>query len=221
MAGDRGGPWGLPEERVAAAPDLVDRLRDRAAELPELPRQATHTDFRGANLLCQDGEISGILDFEEARLDHAMVDLANAVCLLGTWYHEWQPISADAQTLLIDSYTARRPLVRRTSRPGWRRWSPGGCSARAGSTTPAAGSTPDRTPPQSPTSPRFLSLCARYNSRKVTVFHVNVKDRRLEHPAGGGLAVRPVPVRAGEVQPVEDVLGLARAGLEGAAVPVR
>jgi homoserine kinase type II len=70
-----------------------------------------HTDFRGANLLWQGTEISGVLDFEEACLDPPVVDLANAVCLLGTWYHNWQPISPEAQQLLIDSYSDRRPLT--------------------------------------------------------------------------------------------------------------
>lgn len=103
--------WALSEEHARTLPpDLVDRLRRQAAELPELPRQPIHTDFRGANVLYQDGRITGVIDFEEARLDPAMADLAHAVCLLGTWYHDWRPMTAEAQTLLVDSYAARRPL---------------------------------------------------------------------------------------------------------------
>ncbi|SDS31312.1 phosphotransferase enzyme family protein [Microlunatus soli] len=110
----RGELWVLPEGRAETAPELVERLRRRIDELPDrsgLPaEQPVHTDFRGANLLWHDTRISGVLDFEEARLDPAVVDLAHAVCLLGTWYHDWQPITPQRQRLLIDSYTDRRPL---------------------------------------------------------------------------------------------------------------
>ncbi|GAA4425664.1 hypothetical protein GCM10023169_23530 [Georgenia halophila] len=113
VAGRRGELWALPEEGANAVPrDLRDRLDRRIVELPEpTDRQPVHTDFRGANLLWNGTEISGVLDFEEARLDLPVIDLANTVCLLGTWYHDWQPISSEAQRLLIDSYTDRRPLT--------------------------------------------------------------------------------------------------------------
>ncbi|NEE01518.1 phosphotransferase enzyme family protein [Phytoactinopolyspora halotolerans] len=113
VAGERGKLWALPERRAETVPrELLDRLDRRIVELPESPgRQPVHTDFRGANLLWQGTGISGVLDFEEARIDPAVVDLANTVCLLGTWYSNWQPISLEAQRLLIDSYTDRRPLT--------------------------------------------------------------------------------------------------------------
>ncbi len=111
--GGRGVLWALPEGRLEALPRRQqDRWRQRIAELPELTeRQPTHTDFRGANLLCRDGRVSGVIDFEEARLDRAVADVAHAVCLLGTWYHGWQPISAEAQQVLINSYAELRPLT--------------------------------------------------------------------------------------------------------------
>lgn len=103
-------PWAVPDSAPA---DLRELLAARTAELPELselPVQPVHTDFRGANLLCRSGVITGILDFEEVQLHPAVFDLAHAVCLLGTWYRDWRPIGPTAQQTLIDSYTELRPL---------------------------------------------------------------------------------------------------------------
>lgn len=101
--GGSGGP--------VAPEDLRNLLEHRGRELPALARQPVHADFRGANVLSLDGRISGVLDFEEARLDTAVVDLAHAVCLLGTWYHDWKPMSSEAQAAFIDSYSGCRPLT--------------------------------------------------------------------------------------------------------------
>lgn len=113
VAGGRGKLWALPEGAAeTVSPQLLDRLDRHVADLPEPPpRQPVHADFRGGNLLWQDAKIIGVLDFEEARLDSAVSDLAHTVCLLGTWYHDWRPISPQAQQLLIDAYAQRRPLT--------------------------------------------------------------------------------------------------------------
>ncbi|HEY9291477.1 MAG TPA: phosphotransferase [Microlunatus sp.] len=104
--------WAYPDGRAETVPsELRRRLEQRIVDLPELSRQPVHSDFRGANVLYGDGEITGVIDFEEARLDAAVVDLAHAVCLLGTWYRNWQPITDRAQRLFLDSYTERRPLT--------------------------------------------------------------------------------------------------------------
>ncbi len=102
-----GGPGAHPN----APADLLSELEQRLRGLPELPHQPVHGDYRGANVLTRGDEITGILDFEEARLDSAAVDVAHAVCLLGTWYHDWSPMSPEAQAAFLDSYTARRPLT--------------------------------------------------------------------------------------------------------------
>ncbi len=103
-----GEPNGIP---ATVPTELRDRLEQRLTDLPPVSRQPVHADFRGANVLYQDGKITGVVDFEEARLDAAVVDLAHAVCLLGTWFRNWEPISADAQTIFLDSYTRHRPLT--------------------------------------------------------------------------------------------------------------
>jgi homoserine kinase type II len=102
-----GGSGGHP----AAPPELRSRLEERMRDLPELPHQPVHADYRGANVLTCGRAITGVVDFEEARLDAAAVDVAHAVCLLGTWYHDWRPMSERAQAEFLDSYTGRRPLT--------------------------------------------------------------------------------------------------------------
>ncbi|MFC7625950.1 phosphotransferase [Microlunatus sp. GCM10028923] len=102
----------VPEHSAAAAPELKARLDGLAADLPDPPgRQPVHTDFRGANLLWLDGRLTGVLDFEEARLAAPVIDLAHALVLLGTWYRDWQPITSEAQQLFLAAYTDRRPLT--------------------------------------------------------------------------------------------------------------
>jgi homoserine kinase type II len=101
--------WVYRDGHVVPA-ELKARLEQRIADLPQLPRQPVHSDFRGANVLYSDGRITGVLDFEEARIDAAVVDLAHALCLLGTWYHDWRPITPEAQTLFLASYAEHRPL---------------------------------------------------------------------------------------------------------------
>jgi homoserine kinase type II len=80
-------------------------------DLPELPHQPVHADYRGANVLTCGRAITGVVDFEEARLDAAAVDVAHAVCLLGTWYRDWRPMAERAQAEFLDGYTGRRPLT--------------------------------------------------------------------------------------------------------------
>ncbi|GAB3747870.1 phosphotransferase enzyme family protein [Microlunatus parietis] len=102
----------IPEHSAAAAPELTARLDGLAADLPDRPgRQPVHTDFRGANLLWHDGRIGAVLDFEEARLEAPVIDLAHALVLLGTWYRDWRPITPEAQQLFLAAYSDRRPLT--------------------------------------------------------------------------------------------------------------
>jgi homoserine kinase type II len=63
-----------------------DALRGLVADAPpdRLPTQLLHYDFRSANVLCRGAEVAAVIDFEEARLDHRVVELARAAVLLGT-----------------------------------------------------------------------------------------------------------------------------------------
>lgn len=104
--------WAYPDGHAAIVPSRLQARLERAiVDLPELARQPVHSDFRGANVLWHAGRIAGVIDFEEARNEAAVVDLAHAVCLLGTHYRNWRPITPEAQALFIDSYTEHRPLT--------------------------------------------------------------------------------------------------------------
>lgn len=96
-----------------------DTLRGLVATAPpdRLPRQLVHFDFRSANILCARGEVAAVLDFEEVRHDHRLVELARAAVLLGTRYHNWGPVPAEVRTEFLAGYQAVRPLT--AAEAGW------------------------------------------------------------------------------------------------------
>jgi homoserine kinase type II len=96
-----------------------DALRGLVAAAPpdRLPRQLVHFDFRSANILCAGGEVTAVIDFEEARHDHRLVELARAAILLGTRYHNWGPVPAEVRTEFLADYQSVRPLT--PAETGW------------------------------------------------------------------------------------------------------
>ena len=90
----------------------LDTLRGQVAGAPPdlVARQLVHFDFRSANILCAGGAVAAVLDFEEVRHDHPLVELARAAVLLGTRYHNWGPVPAEVRTELIAGYQSVRPL---------------------------------------------------------------------------------------------------------------
>ena len=96
-----------------------DTLRTLVASAPpdRLARQLVHFDFRSANILCDRGEITAILDFEEARHEHRLVELARAAVLLGTRYHNWGPVPAEVRAEFLTGYESERPLT--PAEAGW------------------------------------------------------------------------------------------------------
>ncbi|MCW6003599.1 phosphotransferase [Micromonospora sp. CPCC 205371] len=96
-----------------------DKLRGLVATAPpdRIPRQLVHFDFRSANILCARGDVAAILDFEEVRHDHRLVELARAAVLLGTRYHDWGPVSAEVRAAFLAGYESVRPLT--PAEAGW------------------------------------------------------------------------------------------------------
>ncbi|WP_305785755.1 phosphotransferase [Symbioplanes lichenis] len=87
-------------------------LRAMVAAAPgrPLPRQLVHFDIRSANILWAGGEVAAVLDFEEARHEHRVTELARATVLLGTRYHDWGPVPAEVHALFLAGYESVRPL---------------------------------------------------------------------------------------------------------------
>lgn len=69
-----------------------------------------HGDYRAANILCRGDKIAAVLDFEEARVDHPVCELALAAVLLGTRFHDWGPVSARTRATFLTGYESVRPL---------------------------------------------------------------------------------------------------------------
>jgi homoserine kinase type II len=90
-----------------------DALRGLLADAPpDLPaRQLVHFDFRSANVLCARGEVVAILDIEDARHDHRLVELAHSAVVLGTRYHNWGPVPAEVHTAFFAGYESVSPLT--------------------------------------------------------------------------------------------------------------
>lgn len=115
-----GTPLSLPERitgwldsRPSPVPAPArDTLRTLVAGAPpdRMPRQLVHFDFRSANLLCTDGGISAILDFEEARYEHPLAELARAATLLGTRFRDWGPVPSAVRDEFLSGYRSVRPL---------------------------------------------------------------------------------------------------------------
>lgn len=73
---------------------------------PELPEQPIHGDFAPGNLLWQDGTLAGVLDWEFARRDAAMCDLAPLLM-------PFEPLDAGLARALLEGYGAVRPISNR------------------------------------------------------------------------------------------------------------
>jgi homoserine kinase type II len=68
------------DERCAALEEIYRDAADRAdaAGIGRWPRRILHGDWHPGNLLYRDGAIAAVLDFDSARVEPRMIDLANA-----------------------------------------------------------------------------------------------------------------------------------------------
>lgn len=115
-------PPPAPAELVAGwldtAPATLSRhahelLRSMLATAPEaaLPLQVVQGDYRAANVLCADDRVVAVLDFEELRLDHRVVELARSAVMLGTLFRDWGSVSEAVRQRFLDGYRSVEALT--------------------------------------------------------------------------------------------------------------
>ncbi|MFC4785106.1 phosphotransferase [Nocardioides sp. MAHUQ-72] len=98
-------------DHVPAA--VIERLRRLVAHAPAVarPSQLVHGDFRSANVLCTGSDVAAVIDFEEARRDQPIAELARSAVLLGTRFHDWGPVSFEVHRAFLDGYREVRELT--------------------------------------------------------------------------------------------------------------
>jgi homoserine kinase type II len=118
-------PEGRPKPLAARVTDWLDSagehvpragrdtLRALVADAPDdrRPTQLVHGDFRSSNVLCAGPKIAAVIDFEEARLDHCIDEVARSAVMLGTRFRDWGPVSAEVRTMFLSGYQSVRQLT--------------------------------------------------------------------------------------------------------------
>lgn len=95
----------VPADSLQALTDAVGADLDE-----ELPTQLLHGDFRGTNILLTGLRVEAVLDFDEARIDHRIDELARSAVLLGTQFRTWDPVSVGVRSDLLAGYESVSPL---------------------------------------------------------------------------------------------------------------
>lgn len=73
-------------------------------QYPELPDMPVHGDFQRSNLLWQDGQLTGLIDFDFARRDAQVSDLATLLV-------PFEPLEARVAGPLLEGYESVRTLT--------------------------------------------------------------------------------------------------------------
>ena len=106
-----GGWLGAAGEQVPEVGRTILRRLVDEAPADRLPTQLVHGDFRSSNILCIGAEIAAVLDFEEARLDHCVDELARSAVMLGTRFRNWGPVTGDVRARFLAGYESVRRLT--------------------------------------------------------------------------------------------------------------
>lgn len=92
------------------ARDSLRRLADGTSP-DRLPTQIVHGDFRSANVLCVGPQITAVIDFEDIRVDHCIVEVARSAVMLGTRFRNWGPVSPEVRATFLSGYQSVRRLT--------------------------------------------------------------------------------------------------------------
>lgn len=95
----------IPTPLLAAMRELID-----AAPTEPMPTQLLHGDFRAANVLCAGSQVLAVIDFDEARFDPAVDELARSAVLLGTLFRSWGPVTSQVRAEFLAGYASERRL---------------------------------------------------------------------------------------------------------------
>ncbi|MFC7375923.1 MULTISPECIES: phosphotransferase enzyme family protein [unclassified Brachybacterium] len=102
----------LHGDRAHLPPQAIRTLRDALPDRgDDRPAQLLHGDFRSTNVLWSDGRISAVLDFDEARVDDRLDELARSAVLLGTKFTEWEPVTPDVRGEFLRGYESTNSLT--------------------------------------------------------------------------------------------------------------
>ncbi len=90
-----------------------DALRTLVTGAPRdsLPVQLLHGDFRSSNIVCTGATVAAVLDFEEARIDCCIDELARSAVMLGTRFRDWGPVSSQVRSVFCSGYESARRLT--------------------------------------------------------------------------------------------------------------
>ncbi|KQP54497.1 phosphotransferase [Agreia sp. Leaf283] len=105
--------WLESDHSGALSSSAREKVISLVASAPSdhLAAQLVHGDFRAANLLCSGRQVAAVLDFEEARIDFPIMELAQSAVMLGTLFRDWGPVPAHVHAWLLDGYESERPLT--------------------------------------------------------------------------------------------------------------
>lgn len=88
---------------------LVRLVADAPADSP--PTQLVHGDYRSSNILFADRDIAAVIDFEEARIDYCIDEMARSATMLGTRFRDWGPVSNEVRATFLAGYRRVRQLT--------------------------------------------------------------------------------------------------------------
>lgn len=90
---------------------FLDSLPDRN-QPPVLTTHLIHDDFRGANVIVNDGEVSAILDFDEMLRGYRVADLARSLTVLATEFRRWEPAPPKLSESFLSGYCQNVSLTK-------------------------------------------------------------------------------------------------------------